>query len=137
MKPIVQPIEVENKTTADGKPDGGTYIVRAVQPVSPDNEPYESVVMLMRWQQGPLVDADGNELEPNGLFLETALRACCERLRYYQTTKFNSRENAVALTHMETALLWLGARARRREEEGSLGTHQLDKQLGGVPPVVR
>ena len=46
------------------------------------------------------------------------------RLQYYQTTKFQDRNNAVALTHLETGLLWLGKRAAEREERGVLGTHE-------------
>jgi hypothetical protein len=108
MKHIVQQLEISNRTTADGKPDGGSY---------------EAPGLEITWQRGPLVGPNGEELEPNGLFLETAVRACIARLEYYQTTEFKGRENAVALTHLETALLWLGKRAADREARGVLGTH--------------
>lgn len=116
MKRIFQKLNTLNLTTPDGKPNGGEYSVFT------GPAPGGVEVLRMVWQQGPLV-VDGVEQEPNGLFLETAVRACIARLEYYQTTEFKSRENAIALTHLETALLWLGARAARREAEGTLGTH--------------
>lgn len=108
MKRIIQKLEVSNDTTPEGKPDGGHY---------------EAPGLVIDWQKGALVGPNGEELEPNGLFLETAVRACIARLEYYQTTEFKGRENAVALTHLETALLWLGKRAADREARGVLGTH--------------
>jgi hypothetical protein len=119
MKRITQKLDVVNNTTPDGKPDGGLYTVNV------SSSDIGNVLRIV-WQQGPLV-VDGQEVPPNGLFLETAVRACIARLEYYQTTQFKSRENAIALTHLETALLWLGARAQRREDEGTLGTHEPDK----------
>ncbi len=107
MKRIIQPLNVDHRSTPDGKPDGGTITAPGLS---------------IEWQRGPLV-VDGVEQEPNGLFLETAVRACIARLEYYQGTEFKSRENAVALTHLETALLWLGKRAADREARGVLGTH--------------
>jgi hypothetical protein len=107
MKRIIQELAINNRSTADGKPDGGTITAQGLR---------------IDWQRGPLV-VDGVEQEPNGLFLETAVRACIARLEYYQTTEFKGRENAIALTHLETALLWLGKRAQDREDRGVLGTH--------------
>jgi hypothetical protein len=108
VKKIVQELKIENRSTADGAPDGGHY---------------EAPGLVIDWQRGALVGPNGEELEPSGLFLETLVRAGIARLTYYQSTKFNCRDNAVALTHLETALLWLGKRAAEREERGVLGTH--------------
>jgi hypothetical protein len=43
-------------------------------------------------------------------------------LETFQKSPFSCRENAIALTHIETAILWLAARAERREAECKLGT---------------
>jgi hypothetical protein len=118
MKRIVQKLTVVNNTTPDGKPDGG-WIECDVPDVDGS-----CTVLEIAWQKGPLVAPDGTELPPNGVFLETVVRACIARLEYYQTTDFKCRENAVALTHLETALLWLGKRAADREDRGVLGTHE-------------
>jgi hypothetical protein len=125
MKRITQYLE-SNDYTLDGKPNGGEYKVNALQPAQGDGidvPEHLKAVLYIQWQKGPLVDAEGKEQMPNGLFLETLVEACIRRLTYYQSTEFKSRENAIALTHLETAKLWLGARAARREAEGTLGTH--------------
>lgn len=78
----------------------------------------------VNWQDGPLVDPITEApVEPNGAFLQTMVEVCIGRLKAYQAGKHNSRENAVALTHMETAQLWLGKREADRAERGVLGTH--------------
>ncbi len=127
MQRLIQDITVENRTREGGLPDGGTYTV-----FTPAGAP----CLTMVWQRGPLVDpATGLSQPPNGLFLETALRACRERLRYYQEeTKFSSPENVAALEslnlslhHLETAIDQLVKRAERRAAEGTLGTHEPDK----------
>jgi len=86
------------------------------------------------WQNGPL-GRGPNGQEPNGAFVEGVLQAAIGRLQFYQETKvpssdgkspprsFACRENAIALTHLETALLWLEKRTRDREEREVEGTH--------------
>jgi hypothetical protein len=100
-------------TDANGNPAGGETSAKGLN---------------IRWQNGPLVDlASGVRQEPNGCFLETVVRAAIGRLEFYQTAgdrRFACRENAVALTHLETALLWLGKRTAGREERGVEGTHK-------------
>ena len=79
----------------------------------------------IEWQNGPLgVGADRKA--PNGAFVEDVLRAVIGRIEFYQTAsnrKFACRENAIALTHLETALLWLEKRTDDREARGVEGTH--------------
>lgn len=72
------------------------------------------------WQNGPL-GRGAERVEPNGAFVEGVLQAAIGRLQFYQE-KFPCRENAVALTHMETALLWLNKRTADREARGVEGT---------------
>lgn len=80
--------------------------------------------LRITWQDGPLVDQLGMDAEPNGVFLQTVLQACINRLSAFQNSPSKCRENAVALTHLETAQLWLGKREQERAERGVLGTHQ-------------
>lgn len=44
------------------------------------------------------------------------------RLQCFQKGEYSTRENALALTHVEEALLWLNKRAEDRAERGVLGT---------------
>lgn len=46
-----------------------------------------------------------------------------DRLKSFQSGEFATRENAIALTHIETALLWLNKRVEDRIERGVLGTN--------------
>ncbi len=78
------------------------------------------------WQNGPL-GRDGDRLAPNGAFVEGVIAAAIDRMRFYQKAsggKFACRENALALTKLEEALMWLDERTRAREERQVEGTHQ-------------
>ena len=94
---------------AEGRPAGGTTIGRGFK---------------IDWQNGPLA-VDGVRVEPNGAFVEDVIAAALGRIQHYQTSKFRCRENALAITKLEEALHWLGARTRDRERRGVEGTHEL------------
>jgi hypothetical protein len=46
-----------------------------------------------------------------------------DRLRGFQSGDFKCRENTVALTHIETALMWLQKRTRDRSARGVEGSY--------------
>lgn len=97
-------------TLRDGNPSGGTVL---------------GVGLNIRWQDGPL-GRDVDRKEPNGAFVETVLSAVLQRIEFYQTAsggKFKCRENAIAITKIEEALLWLDNRTRDREVRQVEGTH--------------
>jgi len=76
------------------------------------------------WQDGPL----GRGLErkePNGAFVETVIDIARQRIQYYQNSKFKCRENAIAITKLEEALMWLNKRTVDREVRAVEGTHTL------------
>lgn len=79
---------------------------------------------VINWQQGPLVTESGERREPNGAFVEDVIAACVGRIQHYQNSKFECRENALAITKLEEALHWLDHRARDREARGVEGTHE-------------
>lgn len=87
---------------------------------------------FLYFQNGPI-----GETGPNGNSNEAYLAVLIDRLRGFQhlrnpdgTFDFNSRgkyacrENAVALTHLEDALMWLQKRTRDRMARGVEGTHR-------------
>jgi len=98
---------VENRSGPDGNPAGGSV---------------NGVGLTINWQNGPL-GRDSDRIEPNGAFVETVISAVVARIEYYQASKFKCRENAIALTHLETALLWLNKRTADREDREVEGTH--------------
>lgn len=58
----------------------------------------------------------------DGTTNEELLKILINRLEYLQA-KFPCRENAVTLTHLETALLWLGKRTADRIARAVEGTN--------------
>lgn len=78
----------------------------------------DSVTIL--FQNGPI-----GERGVNGITQEALLSIVADRLRSFQAGPFASRENAVALTHVETAQLWLHKRTLDRINRGVEGTHKL------------
>jgi hypothetical protein len=79
-------------------------------------EPNDTFVLF---QNGPI-----NENGINGVTQEVLLEIVADRLRSFQAGKFACRENAVALTHIETAQLWLQKRTLERMQRGVEGTNQ-------------
>lgn len=77
----------------------------------------------IRWQDGPLGRGPDRQ-EPNGAFVEGVIAAALGRLQHYQSTKFNCRENALAITKLEEALHWLNHRTADRETREVEGTLQ-------------
>lgn len=101
---------VSNDTDADGNPAGGMVGGTGIN---------------IEWQNGPL--GRGAERDkPNGAFVEDVIEAARQRIEHYQTAqqgKFRCRENAIAITKLEEALLWLNKRTTDREAREVEGTH--------------
>jgi hypothetical protein len=75
------------------------------------------------WQRGPLGRGADRE-NPNGAFVEDIIAAAQDRLEFYQRSRFNCEENATAIRHLQAALEVLDGRTKRRESQGTEGTHQ-------------
>jgi len=106
-----QKIIESHQLDADGNPTGGRTFGTGIE---------------ITWQAGPL-GRGADRQEPNGAFVEGVIQAAIGRLQFYQTAnnkKFACRENAIAITKLEEALMWLGERTRAREERQVEGTHQ-------------
>ena len=100
----------QNVSDADGNPCGGSF---------------EGVGVKIEWQNGPL-GRGTKRIAPNGAFVETVISAVIQRIEYYQSAKdgkFKCNENAIAITKLEEALLWLDYRTRSREARQVEGTH--------------
>lgn len=70
------------------------------------------------FQNGPIA-----EHGVNGVTQEALLAIVIDRLRGFQNGPFRCRENAIALTHCEDALMWLQKRTRDRMARGVEGTN--------------
>lgn len=71
------------------------------------------------FQNGPI-----KESGVNGITQEALLAVVIDRLRSFQSGPYSCRENAIALTHCEDALMWLQRRTSARIKRGVEGTHQ-------------
>jgi hypothetical protein len=74
---------------------------------------------LISFQNGPILEAGFN-----GISGEALLAIVEDRLDSFQSGPYASRENAIALTHIQTAMMWLAKRTRDRMARGVEGTHQ-------------
>lgn len=87
-------------------------------PAQPDEGNWLTAFPIL-FQNGPI-----NEHGVNGLTHEALIAILVDRLRGFQSGPFACRENAVALTKLEEAQMWLQKRTRDRMARGVEGTHQ-------------
>lgn len=73
---------------------------------------------VVLFQNGPIAEAG-----VNGITQEVLIAICIDRLRSFQTGPYACRENAIALTKLEEARLWLHSRTLSRMARGVEGTH--------------
>lgn len=78
----------------------------------------ESAVNIL-FQNGPIP-----ETGVNGITQEVLLEIVADRLRSFQAGPFACRENALALTKIEEAQMWLHSRTMKRMQRGVEGTHE-------------
>lgn len=71
--------------------------------------------VVIKFQKGAM------ELGRNGCTTEEVLNVLIDHIGGFQAGPFKCRENAIALTHIETAKLWILERARARVEQGLKG----------------
>lgn len=72
------------------------------------------------FQNGPI-----GEVGVNGVTHEALLEVLLDRMRHFQSGPFACRENALALTKLEEAQMWLLARTKARMVRGVEGTHKV------------
>ena len=83
-------------------------------------EKEKDILAEIHFQEGPI-----KECGVNGVCNEDLINMVIERLECFQKTDFACRENALAITKLEEALLWLRKRTMSREQRGIEGTHKV------------
>jgi len=73
---------------------------------------------IVKFQNGPIKEAG-----VNGVMNEDLIAIVIDRMRGFQSGDFACRDNALALTKLEEALMWLRNRTNEREARGVEGTH--------------
>jgi hypothetical protein len=76
--------------------------------------------LVISFQKG----ARDEEHSMKGVLDVDLLEIVRDRLKCFQEGEFAIRENAIALTHIEEALLWMNKRVEDRAERNVLGTNQ-------------
>lgn len=74
---------------------------------------------IINFQNGPI-----NEVGMNGISNEALLAIVEDRLLGFQSGQYACRENAIALTHIQDAMMWLQKRTRDRMARGVEGTNE-------------
>lgn len=80
--------------------------------------PETDLLAKIHFQEGPI-----KENGVNGVANEDLLVMVIRRLQGFQDSPYSCRENAMAITKLEEALLWLRKRTMGRENRGVEGTH--------------
>ena len=75
------------------------------------------VLSFIEFQKGPI-----KEVGINGVMNEDLIAIVIDRMRGFQSGDFACRDNALALTKLEEALMWLRNRTNEREIRGVEGT---------------
>lgn len=84
------------------------------------NEDENRVLGEIRFQEGPIKEAG-----VNGVMNEDLISIVKCRLEHFNQTDFRCKENSMAITKLEEALLWLRKRTMGREDRGVEGTHEV------------
>lgn len=98
--------EFQELTELFGKNDPGSFSIEGVP------------VIDITWQSGGTAE-NGR----NGAFLEDVLAMVYARLKAFNE-EFPCRENAIALTKIEEAVLWLAQRKANRDHRGVYGKEE-------------
>lgn len=86
--------------------------------VAPNENGTITLLANVHFQEGPI-----KENGINGVNNEDLIAMVITRLEHFQNSEFACRENALAITKLEEALLWLRKRTMGREKRGVEGTH--------------
>ena len=102
----------------DKPADGGACHDYAILPTKDkDNEEGLFFDNDIRFQKGPV-----KETGVNGCHNEDLLAIVIDRLQHFQAGEYSCRENALALTKLQEAMMWLRARTDARKDRGVEGT---------------
>lgn len=92
------------------------YFITPAPSADPNGE--QKTILHLEFQRGPRTE----ELSRRGVLDVDLLEIVRDRLKAFQRGPFATRENDLALTHVEEALLWMNKRVEDRAERGVLGT---------------
>lgn len=80
----------------------------------------DQLLGTVKFQNGPIKEAG-----VNGVMNEDLIAIVIDRMRGFQSGDYACRDNAIALTKLEEALMWLRKRTDDREARGVEGTNTI------------
>ena len=107
---------INNKVVVEAWDDTPATGSNRVYRLSVNVEDHNQEIAKIKFHAGP-GDVDG-------VTNEALLAVLIDRLRGFQNGPTSCRENAISLTKLEEALLWLQSRSRDRVNRGVIGTPQ-------------
>lgn len=90
---------------------------KASSPTDPSGATVVDESIDIQFQNGPIKEAG-----VNGISQEALLAIVEDRLKDFQAGPYSCRENAVALTKIQEAIMWLHRRTHERMQRGVEGT---------------
>lgn len=100
------------------KGPGGGYHDYGILLATQNTGTIEVPMIHLEFQKGPRNDSEAR----HGILDSDLLEIVRDRLKSFQEGPYATRENALALTCIEEALLWMNKRSEDRLERGVLGT---------------
>ena len=85
-----------------------------------DNPSEVATPCEIHFQNGPI-----QEVGVNGISNESLIEVVIDRMRGFQSGQYACRDNAVALTKLEEAMMWLQKRTRDRMARGVEGINKI------------
>ena len=106
----------------DDAGQGGANHVYEVRATAPEGATISEneIFTRIKFQDGAI-----KEFGVNGCHNEDLIAIVIDRLQGFQSGKFGCRENALAITKLEEALMWLNKRTSDRIRRGVEGTSNL------------
>lgn len=116
----IQKREKLNRVFATDKPGcgGSSHYYRIEKNDENELENLYHPLAVIAFQNGPRKDEDS----VCGVVDQDLLEIVRDRLKGFSSGELATRETAIALTHVEEALMWLNKRIEDRIERGVLGT---------------
>ena len=103
----------------DEKGQGNANHAYRVVGTAYDPKAADRVFCVIDFQNGPI-----KEVGVNGVTNEDLIATVIDRIRGFQSGDYACRDNAIALTKLEEALMWLCNRTNEREARGVEGTNE-------------
>lgn len=99
---------------------GGAYHQYNIVGFPKDENDMGQFQEIIRFQKGPRSEKSS----VHGVLDSDLLEIVRDRLCCFQQGEYATRENEMALRHIEEALMWMNKRAEDRAERGVLGTYE-------------